>query len=136
MHLSGRIAEHRLERRPALPLPVVRHLADAPGISPAELARRSFVTPQSMNELVLMLEAAGLVTRQPHPQHGRIRQAHLTASGRSKIAAARRCVNTIAERMLSSLTASEQRQLGARLIACIDNLTRRELSEPVPRPTR
>src|SRR5215210_8834606 len=44
-------------------------LAEEPGISNAALARRSFVTPQTMNQIMLRLEAAGLVGRRPHPEH-------------------------------------------------------------------
>ena len=51
-------------------------LDQTPGISSAELARRSFVTPQTMNELVLDLEASGLVTREPHPDHGKYGQQY------------------------------------------------------------
>ncbi len=111
-------------------------LDQTPGISSAELARRSFVTPQTMNELVLDLEASGLVTREPHPDHGRIRQARLTPEGRSKLSLAGRRVATIEERMLSSLTPAERRHLSVWLVACADNLARRELSPTRSRHTR
>ena len=45
-------------------------LEAAPGLSGAELARRSLVTPQTMNAILVNLEAAGLVVRRPHPEHG------------------------------------------------------------------
>ena len=44
----------------------------APGLSGAELARRSFVTPQAMNAVLMNLEAAGLVVRRPPTEHGRL----------------------------------------------------------------
>ena len=38
-------------------------LAEEPGLSNARLARRSFVTPQTMNQILARLEASGLVER-------------------------------------------------------------------------
>ena len=58
------------------------------GLSNAQLARRSLVSPQSMNEVLLTLEERGLVRRRAHPDHGRILQARLTAKGRRSLAAA------------------------------------------------
>ena len=42
------------------------------GLSNAQLARRSYVTPQSMIEMLGTLENKGLVQRAPAPDHGRI----------------------------------------------------------------
>jgi DNA-binding MarR family transcriptional regulator len=42
------------------------------GLSNAELARRCFVTPQTMHSIVTRLEEEGLLRRTPHPNHGRI----------------------------------------------------------------
>ena len=44
---------------------VLTLLAETPGLPNAELARKAFVTPQSMNEVLKQLEASGLVERQP-----------------------------------------------------------------------
>ena len=58
------------------------------GASNAELARRAFVTPQTMQAILVALERAGFIARIPHPQHGRIQATELTASGRSALEAA------------------------------------------------
>lgn len=110
-------------------------LAEAPGLSSAELARRSFVTAQTMNEIICGLEGAGLVARRPHPGHGRIKQAHLTAAGRSRLGAARRRVAAIEARMVSGLNPAQQRQLSVWLGACRINLQPLELSRTTPRLT-
>jgi DNA-binding MarR family transcriptional regulator len=60
-------------------------LQATPGLSNAELARQSLVTPQTMNVIVGRLEAAGLVVRSPHAAHGRILRARLTARGETKL---------------------------------------------------
>lgn len=58
------------------------HLAEAPGSSSAELARRVFVSPQSMHAVVADLERQGLVVRQPRPGHGTILEVRMTDQGR------------------------------------------------------
>ncbi len=53
------------------------------GISSAELSRRFFVTPQTMNEIVAGLEGRGLLARSESAQNRRILTANLTAEGAS-----------------------------------------------------
>ena len=62
---------------------VLTALAEEPGLSNADLARRTFVTPQTMNQVLRELEQRGWVSRHPHPGHGRILQAELTDGGRA-----------------------------------------------------
>lgn len=54
-----------------------------PGLSNADLARRSMVRPQSMNEVIARLEERALVERSQHPAHGRILMAEVTDAGRA-----------------------------------------------------
>jgi DNA-binding MarR family transcriptional regulator len=58
----------------------------APGASNADLARRAFVTPQSMHGVLDGLARAGLVERGPDPGHGRRLAARLTARGTDALA--------------------------------------------------
>lgn len=53
-----------------------------PGASNAALARRAFVTPQTMQAILVGLERSGFVTRTPHRVHGRVQTTELTESGR------------------------------------------------------
>ena len=75
-----------------------------PGLSGAELARRSFVTPQTMNVILTNLEAAGLVVRRPHPEHGRVLQTYLTEMGEDSVAKAHGLVEAVEGRMLDGLS--------------------------------
>lgn len=52
------------------------------GLSNAELARRAFVTPQTMQAIIAALERDGLVKRAGHPAHGRVLTTELTQKGR------------------------------------------------------
>jgi DNA-binding MarR family transcriptional regulator len=58
------------------------------GASNAALARRAFVTPQTMQAIVVALERSGFIVRIPHPEHGRVQTTELTASGRGALEAA------------------------------------------------
>jgi DNA-binding MarR family transcriptional regulator len=57
-----------------------RHL-DVDGTRLTEMARRAAVTKQSMSELVVQLEALGIVARKPDPLDGRARIVHFTPNG-------------------------------------------------------
>lgn len=95
-----------------------------PGLSSAELARRAFVTPQTMNAIVVNLEAAGFLERRPHPTHGRTREARLTERGRDALVRAHPLVEAIERRMLADLDAAGRQQLLETLRACADALER------------
>ena len=61
-------------------------------LSSSQLARRSFMTAQSMHEVIHRLENDGLIERTPHPDHGRKLPASLTAKGRRVLAACEKAV--------------------------------------------
>jgi len=94
----------------------------APGLSGAELARRSFVTPQTMNAILVNLEAVGLVVRRPHPEHGRVLQAYLTGMGEEVVARAHGLVEAVERRMLDKLSQDDRRRLLEALRGCADAL--------------
>jgi DNA-binding MarR family transcriptional regulator len=97
-------------------------LDEEPGLSNAELARRAFVTPQTMNQVLRELEQRHWVTRHPHPGHGRILQADLTGDGRSTLQACHRTASAVEERMLAGLNPADRQQLAAALRSCIEAL--------------
>ena len=98
---------------------VLTALSEEPGLSNAELARRAFITPQSMNENLRELEQCGWVTRSRHPTHGRILQIELTEEGRATLQACDTTVTVIEQRMLAELDPGQRRQLASALRSCI-----------------
>ncbi|ODR94623.1 MarR family transcriptional regulator [Methyloceanibacter stevinii] len=60
---------------------VLTFLKEEPGASNAALARRAFVTPQTMQAILVALERAGFIARTPHPVHGRVQTTELTRKG-------------------------------------------------------
>lgn len=101
-------------------------LEDEAGLSGAALARRCFVTPQTMNQILTNLEAAGLVERRPHPEHGRVLSAYLTDRGARLVALAHARVAAIEERMLAGLDGEARSLLLDALKSCVESLETRE----------
>src|SRR5262245_55810185 len=95
---------------------------EAGPLSGAELARRCFVTPQTMNELLVGLERRGLVARRPHATHGRVVEARLHPEGSAALATCHRAVQAVEERMVAGLDDAERRRLADALRGCVAGL--------------
>jgi DNA-binding MarR family transcriptional regulator len=93
-------------------------LARREGLTSAELARNSFVTAQTMTDLVTSLERRELISRAPDPAHRRRLLISLTAKGRAFLAQHAARVADIETRMLSRLTDDEQASLHDVLNRC------------------
>jgi DNA-binding MarR family transcriptional regulator len=109
-------------------------LDEEPGLSNADLARRAFVTPQSMYAVLQELERLQLVVRSPHPQHQRVLQAALTVAGRRTLTSAATAVDAIEEQMLRKLSSPARSRLASALSSCIDSLTESPTSSVARRP--
>jgi DNA-binding MarR family transcriptional regulator len=83
-------------------------LSARPGLSNAQLARRSLVTPQSMIEILNKLEHRGLVQREVDPRHARILRGTVTAKGAEALAVADPAVAEIQEEILADLPDRER----------------------------
>jgi DNA-binding MarR family transcriptional regulator len=97
-------------------------LEEQPDLSGAALARLSFVTPQTMNQIIVGLEAEGLIARHPHPEHGRILQIALTPAGLAKVQQAHERVLRIETVMTAPFSTAEQAQLADLLQRCTEAL--------------
>lgn len=100
-------------------------LGQRPGLSNAELARGSFVTPQSMNGVLRGLQDRGLLERPALAPHGRARPSALTTDGRARLLAASTAVRGVERRMLAGLTTKGRRRLLDDLSACAEALSDR-----------
>ena len=101
---------------------VLATLEAEPGISSAGLARAAFVTPQTMGRMVAGLEQQGLLAREAHPDHGRVRRSILTARGQEVLRQAHRVTMEIEEKMLSSMSSEDISWAISFLETCADNL--------------
>jgi DNA-binding MarR family transcriptional regulator len=92
------------------------------GLSNAQLARRAYMTPQSMSEVIEALERSGLIVRNPHPNHRRVLPATLTSKGRRVLAACEAAVGEMEEEMMNELSTDERASLLDALKKCVRSL--------------
>jgi DNA-binding MarR family transcriptional regulator len=102
---------------------VLTLLTESPGLPNAELARKAFVTPQSMNQVLKQLEASGLVEREQSRSNARILNAHLTRTGKKKWRSVDDGVQELERRLLRGLSQDEVRVLNRSLETIIRNMT-------------
>ena len=94
------------------------------GLSNAQLARRSLVTPQSMSEALAQLVDLGYVRRRADPSHGRIIRTELTRAGSRALERCDRAVDLVEREMLGDLDADEVADLRTALLHCSRALER------------
>lgn len=93
-----------------------------PGLSNAQLARRSLVTPQSMNEILVKLEERELVRRQVDPDHARILRAVLTTEGQELLAVAEPVVVSIQDQLFAGISDADRQVLSDALGSAMTKL--------------
>ncbi len=91
-------------------------------LSNAELAKRAFISPQAMNEVIQGLEARKLVTRRASASHGRIVQLLLTQRGLDLMHECDVEVYRLEQSMLAELAAAARKMLGTALATCAHSL--------------
>ncbi|MGZ5803773.1 MAG: MarR family winged helix-turn-helix transcriptional regulator [Xanthobacteraceae bacterium] len=101
---------------------VLSALNAQPGLSGAALAKRCFVTPQTITGVIRNLEIAGLVARAADPENRRVIRTRLTAQGADVVARAKTLVAAIEVRMLADLDRAEREALADLLTQCADAL--------------
>lgn len=80
---------------------------DKGDLSSAQLSRRFSMTPQSMNELVAVLERKKLLKKSVDPAHKRILRLSLTAKGKKLLQDCNTASDEIEEILLAGLSANE-----------------------------
>jgi DNA-binding MarR family transcriptional regulator len=93
------------------------------GTTSAQLARNSFVTAQSMADMIAILEARGLIERHRDPDDRRRLLVSLTAGGRDLLDRCRPQVTALEAAMLDGLTPGQVEDLRHSLRSCHGNLS-------------
>jgi DNA-binding MarR family transcriptional regulator len=93
-------------------------VAGNPRISNADLARAAFVTPQTMQAILVNLERGGLIARSPHPDHGRVIMTELTPAGQKAVADGAKAADAVERQMLARLSTEEAKLLCELLKRC------------------
>lgn len=91
-------------------------------LSNAELARRSFITPQTMHAIVSKLEQQNLIIRKHAPNHGRILSTSLTSKGLTAVQRAHKLIETVEEKMTVTMSQNKIEVLEKLLHECLNNL--------------
>lgn len=92
------------------------------GLSNAQLARRTYISPQGMNQVLDQLTQAGLISRKQSALHGRVLEVALTAQGKRVLIACDAAVDDMEANMLQHLNANERKQLMHGLLSCVHAL--------------
>jgi len=92
------------------------------GISNAELARKSFITAQTMHGIVSNLENRELIERKNNPNHGRILSANLTKKGLTIVQKAHHLISNIESEMTLTMSFDQKALLEQMLSECLRNL--------------
>jgi len=79
-----------------------------PGLSSADLARLSLLTPATIAAIVANLKRAGLATARPHPVHGRILQLAPTAKGKALLTRCKLRVYALEAELTRELSKDEE----------------------------
>lgn len=95
----------------------MRILSTHPGLTSAELARGTNVSAQAMNQVLHALEDRGALSRPVPTPAGRAMPAQLTRRGKALLKRAQAAVQVAEQRILTGLSADEQRQLKQLLYA-------------------
>jgi DNA-binding MarR family transcriptional regulator len=80
-----------------------------PGVSGADLARLTFLTPQTINVIVANLVRAKLIAKTADPAHGRILKLEATAKGQALLKRCRERAQGVEKRLTKSLSAADEK---------------------------
>jgi DNA-binding MarR family transcriptional regulator len=89
-----------------------------PGLSGADLARLTFLTPQTINVIVRNLEKAGAIAKTAHAEHGRILQLGATPKGVALLKQCRARVGRV-ERTISGLAGPTEEKAVRRWLSAV-----------------
>jgi DNA-binding MarR family transcriptional regulator len=103
---------------------VLTMIVSYPGLSGAELARLTFLTPQTINVIVRNLEKMGAIAKSADADHGRILRLTATANGKALQKRCRARVMEVEERLAGLVGREEERVVRRWLSAAGQALTK------------
>ncbi|GAA1010596.1 MarR family transcriptional regulator [Acrocarpospora pleiomorpha] len=92
------------------------------GLSNAQLARRAYVTPQAMSQVLTSLITAGLISRSPSNDNQRVLETRLTPKGLEVTASCDLIADEIENRMLEGVPQADRLSLLAAIRACVQRI--------------
>jgi DNA-binding MarR family transcriptional regulator len=125
MHLFRHLVDLRLRRTAGVSfahLVTLDQIQQEPGVAGAHLARRLFVTAQTMTGLLRKLETEGCIERRPDPHNRRADRWFILPPGVERLANARAAGAPVMTQMLSLLDEREVAALRGYLERCVEGL--------------
>jgi DNA-binding MarR family transcriptional regulator len=102
-------------------------LSGQEGMTSAQLARRSFVSPQAANEMVAGLERRGLIRRKADREGGRALWIFPTALGERTLARCDERVDALEQQMFRDVSRPDEERFRRLLRTCRDALRERDM---------
>ncbi|MFD1441110.1 MarR family transcriptional regulator [Lacticaseibacillus hegangensis] len=115
-------SDHREGDAPRGQLRVLRLIAQHDHLTNADIVEALDIRPSSASAMVAKLEDAGLVSRTPYEEDGRVQLISLTDDGKAFIESARDDKDQLADKMFAGLTAEEQAQLTGLMLKLVGSL--------------
>jgi DNA-binding MarR family transcriptional regulator len=106
----------------ALQYTALTTLEQYPDLTSAQLARQSFVTAQTMADMVVALEKRGLIQRQRDDSDRRRLVLSLSAEGRALLRKFRKRVSSVEEQMLTEMSERQVTTFRKTLQTCLTSL--------------
>jgi DNA-binding MarR family transcriptional regulator len=91
-------------------------------LSNAQLARRSYMSPQAMSEVIEALEQRGLIERSRHPHHRRVYPVGLTAKGRKVLAACETAIDELEAEIFGGIDEAGKQCLRDGLVSAVRHM--------------
>jgi DNA-binding MarR family transcriptional regulator len=110
----------------ALQYTALTTLEQDPDLTSAQLARQSFVTAQTMADMVVALEKRGLIQRQRDESDRRRLVLSLSADGKALLRKFRKRVSTLEEQMLREMSERQVTTFRKTLQSCLASLATAE----------
>ena len=132
--------EHILNSAPAefgltiLQFGCLIHITNEPGISGAELARRTGNTPQSVQTGLKPLLDNGTIERRPHPVHGRVLGVYPGPGAVALAAGSAAAVDSVDDELVDGFSAAEAQLFHDLLLRAVENLNPVTLDRSSLRP--
>jgi DNA-binding MarR family transcriptional regulator len=82
-----------------------------PGVSGAEIARLTMLTPQTISLIIANLERDGRLTRSVNPEHGRRLLLQLTEEGKNLLAQCRERAHEVDAQLRTGLSADDEQTI-------------------------
>lgn len=107
---------------------VLAALENVEGLSNADLARLAFVTPQTMQGILSLMEKDQIIKRVPHETNKRIQATYLTNKARRILVEAHKIAMESEQAAIDAISPDDPEKFKKQLLKCVESL-RKEIKK-------